>query len=55
MGKSYEGILPHGNDLHNSRKLKKRVAIYKTGKQILSKTSLSLKTEGSEKSTLLKM
>ena len=36
MDKSCEGILPQGNGLHNSRKLRKAVAVYKTGKLIIS-------------------
>ena len=40
MDKSCEGILPKGKGLHNSRKLRKAVAIYKTGKLMLSSKSL---------------
>ena len=41
MGKGCEGILPQGEGLNNSQKLiKKVVAIYKTGKLILSKKYL---------------
>ena len=40
MAKGCEGILPQGESLHNSRKLRKVVAIYKTGKLILSKKYL---------------
>ena len=40
MGQGCEGILPQGKGLHNSRKLRKLVAIYKTYKLILSKNSL---------------
>ena len=49
MNEGCEGILPQGKGPHNSRNLRKLVAIYKTGKLILSKKSLSLKTRGSEK------
>ena len=49
MDKSSEEILPQCKGLHNSRKLRKVVAIPKTGKLILSKKPLSLKTRGSEK------
>ena len=40
MGKGCEGIIPQGKGLHNSRKLRKVVAIYKTDKLILFKKSL---------------
>ena len=40
MSKGYEGILRLGKGLHNSRKLRKVVAIYKTDKLILSKKAL---------------
>ena len=40
MDKDCEGILPEGKDLGNSRKLRRVVVIYKTGKLILSKKSL---------------
>ena len=40
MDKGCEGILAQGKGLGNSRKLKKVVAIYKTGKLILSKKFL---------------
>ena len=40
MVKSCEGILPQGNDLHNSLKLRKGVAVYKTGKLIISNSYL---------------
>ena len=40
MDKSCEGILPQGNDLHNSLKLRKGVAVYKTGKLIISNSYL---------------
>ena len=40
MGKGCEGTLPEGESFHNSRKLRKVAAIYKTDKQILSKKSL---------------
>ena len=49
MDKDCERILSQGKDLHNSRKLRKIVAIYKTEKLIPPKKSLSLKTRGSEK------
>ena len=52
MGKGCEGILPQGKGLHNSRMLRKLVAIYKTHKLILSKKSLKKvqkKERGSEK------
>ena len=49
MDKCCEGILPQGEGLHNSQKLRKVEAIYETGKQILLKESLSLKTRGAEK------
>ena len=39
-GQGSEGILPKGKNLHNSRKLRKVVRIYKTDKLILSKWSL---------------
>ena len=48
-GQMLWGILPQGEGLHNSQKLRKVEAIYETGKQILSKESLSLKTRGAEK------
>ena len=35
MDKVWTGIFPQGKGLHNSRNLKKEVAIYKTGKLIL--------------------
>ena len=40
MDKGCKEVLPQGKGLHNSRKLRKAVAIYKTGKLILSKKSL---------------
>ena len=40
MDKGCEGILPQGKGLHNSRKLRKAVAICKTAKLILSNKSL---------------
>ena len=40
MKKGCDGILPRGKDLHNSRKSRNVVAIYKTDKLILSKKSL---------------
>ena len=40
MSKGYEGMLPLDKGLHNSRKLRKVEAIYKTDKLILSKKSL---------------
>ena len=50
MGQGCEGILPQGKGLHNSRKLRKLVAIYKTYKLILSKNSLYQKKDrGSER------
>ena len=49
MDKGCERVLPQGRGLHNSRKLRKVVAIYKTDKLILSKNSLFLKTRGLEK------
>ena len=36
-GQGCEGIFPQGKGLHNSQKLRKVVAIYKTDKLILSK------------------
>ena len=36
MDKGCEGIFPQGKGLHNSRKLKKEVAIYKRDEVILS-------------------
>ena len=57
MGKGCEGIYPRGKGLHNSPKLRKVVAIYKTDKLILSKKSLKKAPEKGqrlEKSTLLK-
>ena len=56
MGKGCEGIFPQGQGLHNSRKLRKVVAIYKTDKLILSKRSLKKvqkKDRGLEKLPLL--
>ena len=49
MEKGYEGILPQGKGLHNSRKLRKVVEVYKTDKLLLSKKPLSLKTSDSAK------
>ena len=49
MGKDYEGILPQGEGLHNSRNLRKVIVIYNTDKVITFKKSQSLKTRGSEK------
>ena len=40
MGKGCEGILPQSKGLHNSRKLRKVVTIYKIDKLIFSKKSL---------------
>ena len=37
MGKGCEGVFPQGKGLHNSRKLGKVVAIFKTSSLILSK------------------
>ena len=39
IGKGCERTLPQGKGLHNSRKLRKVVAIYQTEKWILSKKS----------------
>ena len=52
IDKSCEGILPQSKGLHNSRKFRKVVAIYKTDKLIFSKNSLKRyqkKDKGSEK------
>ena len=52
MGKGCEGILPQGKGLHNSRKLRKVVAVYKTDKLTLFIKSLKKVPEqdrGSEK------
>ena len=57
MNKGCEGILPQGKSLGDSRKLRKIVTIYKTGKLILSKKSLKKyqkKDRGSEKLTYSK-
>ena len=48
-GKGCKRILSQGKSHHNSWKLRKVVAIDKTGKLIPSKKFLSLKTRGSEK------
>ena len=53
MAKGCEEILPQGKGLHNSRKLRKLVAIYKTDKLILfqkvSEKSTKKKEKGSKK------
>ena len=57
MGTGCEGILLQGNSLHNSRKLRKVVAIYKTVKLIISKKYLKKVPEKGQKfgkSALLK-
>ena len=40
VGRGGKGIFPQGKGLHNTRKLRKQVAIYKTYKLILFKNSL---------------
>ena len=57
MDKGYEGILPQGDSLQNSGKLRKVVAIYKTVKLIISKKYLKKVPEKGQrfgKSALLK-
>ena len=57
MDTGCEGILPQGNSLHNSRKLRKVVAIYKTVQLIISKKNLKKVPEKGQrfgKSALLK-
>ena len=54
MDKGCEVIFPQGKGLHSSRKLRKAVAIYKTGKLIFSNKSLKRvpeKDRGLEKGT----
>ena len=57
MDTGCEGILPQDNSLHNSRKLRKVVAIYKTVQLIISKKYLKKVPEKGQrfgKSALLK-
>ena len=49
MDKGYKEILPQGKVIHSSQELRKLELIYKTGKLIIFKESLSLRTRGSEK------
>ena len=49
MDKDCEELPRQGKNLHNSRKLRKVVAIYKIDKLILFYKYVSLKTRGSEK------
>ena len=49
MDEGCDEILQQGKGVHNSLKLRKAVAIYKTNKLVLSKKYLSIKARGSEK------